>query len=89
MERHGGGRPAKRPRSDFVIEEAGKVTCELSSVSCGLCMHAYSNISHSSKIVTMHCITNTVFLSLPQCTFGESIIEAHSFMCIQNPIQLL
>ena len=27
IERHGGGRPAKRPRSDFVIEEAGKVTC--------------------------------------------------------------
>ena len=40
VERHGGGRPAKRPRSDFVIEEAGKATYVSSygSVVCALYM---------------------------------------------------
>ena len=58
MERHGGGRPAKRPRSDFVIEEAGKVTCELISISCGLC--SCCCVCTCSKIVTGPCDTSDI-----------------------------
>ena len=53
MERYG-SKPAKRPSSDFVIEETGQLNCTNTFVSiviinlCKMYMHTYCNIPVNS-----------------------------------------